>query len=148
MTTRRTQITEFIISNLKKINGEESTFDTSYGYNTNLSGNVYRGIKFIDEINDFPAIYVQTDEEARIYNTLGATEAELLIVLRCYCQTENPVRFMENLTQDIEHVVYHLPHVSDLQIKDILISSISTDGGLLDPYGLNEIVLVVSYELL
>ena len=65
-TNRRSEIVDnILIPELKKINGDTSTFDSSYTYKTNLFNNVFRGVKFLDEVNDFPAIYLAAGTEIR-----------------------------------------------------------------------------------
>ena len=53
-TSRRTDIIDLLVSQLKEIDGAESSFDSDYTYNVNLYNNVERKIKFLDEVNDFP----------------------------------------------------------------------------------------------
>ena len=65
MASRRKEIVEFVVGQLKNINGGTSTYDSVYGYNNNLFDNVYRKLKFLDEVNDFPAIYVSAGTEIR-----------------------------------------------------------------------------------
>ena len=43
--SRRTDIIDFLVSNLKEIDGQQSGFDSSYTYTTNIFNNVYRKIK-------------------------------------------------------------------------------------------------------
>jgi len=49
-TSRRRDIVAEIVTQLKKINGGISTFDATYTYTSNVNNNVFRRIKFIDEI--------------------------------------------------------------------------------------------------
>ena len=51
-TSRRTDIVDFLVTQLKEIDKAQSSFDSSYTYNTNLFTNVFRKIKFIDEVNE------------------------------------------------------------------------------------------------
>ena len=41
-TSRRTEIIDFLVTELKKIDGCTSTFNSDYTYNTNLFNNVER----------------------------------------------------------------------------------------------------------
>jgi len=147
MASRRREITELIILNLKEIDGLTSGFDAAYTYNINLFNNVDRGLKFLDEINDFPFVFVQAGEEIRNYQTEGNTSATLDIVIRCWIHAENAVSVSENLIQDIEHVIYSIPSNTNLEILDIIINNISTDEGILEPWGLAEIFVTVFYEI-
>jgi hypothetical protein len=112
---------------------------------------VYRGYKFIDEINDFPSIYVVAGSETRNYQTTGTTQSQLVISLRGYVYDEEYELINENygnITSDLEHVIYNLPRThSDYQILDVIIQSINTDEGLLTPYGIVELQILISYEV-
>jgi hypothetical protein len=145
--SRRKEITELLVSELKKINGSVSTFDSSYTYNFNIFNNVIRRMKFLDEINDFPTICVNAGEESRIYDTLGLTTGELNLTIRSYVKAENPITTAENLADDIEHIVYHLGDRSDIGVLDITIQSVSTDEGLVAPFGILEIEVLARYQL-
>ena len=145
--SRRKEITELLVSELKKINGSVSTFDSSYTYNFNIFNNAIRRMKFLDEINDFPTICVNAGEESRIYDTLGLTTGELNLTIRSYVKAENPITTAENLADDIEHIVYHLGDRSDIGVLDITIQSVSTDEGLVAPFGILEIEVLARYQL-
>ena len=54
---------------------------------------------------------------------------------------------IDDLVQDIEHVIYSIGDNPDKGILDITIESISTDEGLAIPYGLAEAQLTVVYRL-
>ena len=104
--SRRRDIVNFLVTELKKINGDSSTFDDSYTYNFDLANNVFRQLKFIDEVNDFPALYLSAGAETRDYQTQGFTLANLPIVIRCYIKQEDALNHLENLAEDVEHVIY------------------------------------------
>lgn len=147
MPSRRRDIGNLIVTNLKKINGQISTFDPTYTYNKNFFNNVFRGLKFFNEINDFPSMFIQLGEESRIYHTAGLTIADLEIAIRIWEQEDNASESLENIIQDVEHVIYSMPNDPNLEILDIIIDNITTDQGLLDPYGFAEIFLNVTYEI-
>lgn len=144
---QRRRIVNELVTQFKKINGGASTFNPSYTYSTNLYNNVYRGIRFIDEVNDFPSVYLQADDENRFYESAGLIEAQLPIIARCYVKSTNPRNDLDNLAQDIEHVIYNFSDTSTLDIMDMTIDIISNDEGLLDPYGTGEIFFTVLYRL-
>lgn len=145
---RRTEIVELIIEQLKKIDGNPSTFDTSYTFSTNLFNNVYRRIKFIDEVNDFPALYLSAGTEIRDFQSENLTVATLDVIIRAYVYGEdNSQTLSDYLLEDIEHVIYNIGDDPDKGILDITIESISTDEGLAIPYGIAEIELSIVYRL-
>ena len=109
-TSRRTEIIDFLVTQLKEIDGAQSGFDSSFTYNTNLFNNVFRKIKFIDEVNDFPALYLSAGTENRDFNTKSLTVATLDVTIRAYVFGEDDAQTkVDDLVQDIEHVIYNLP---------------------------------------
>ncbi len=147
-TSRRTEIIDFLVTRLKEIDGEASPFDSSYTFNTNLFNNVFRKLKFLDEVNDFPSLYIAAGTEFRDFNSKSLTVATLDVTIRAYVYGEdNSQSLADDLVQDIEHVIYSIGDNSDKGILDITIESISTDEGLAIPYGLAEAQLTVVYRL-
>ena len=145
--SRRRDIVNFLVTELKKIDGDSSTFDDSYTYNHDLANNVFRQLKFIDEVNDFPALYLSAGAETRDYQTQGFTLANLPIVIRCYIKQEDALNHLENLAEDVEHVIYGISSQSDKGILQFSISNISTDEGLLEPLWVGEVFLNDVYEI-
>jgi hypothetical protein len=145
-TSRRRDIANFLVGELKKIDGGVSTFDSSYTYQVNLFDNVFRRLKFLDEINDFPSVYLQAGTENRIYDTKGLTTSTLDIMLRVYVHTETAVEELESTMQDIEFVIYNMD-TEKYGMMDVQVSTMSTDEGLLDPYGIGEVGVTVQYDV-
>ena len=146
--SRRTDIIDFLVTNLKEIDGVQSGFDSSYTYTTNIFNNVYRKIKFLDEVNDFPALYLNAGTEIRDFNTKSLTVATLDVTIRAYVFGEDDAQTkVDDLIQDIEHVIYNLADSPDKGIFDIQIDNITADEGLIEPYGLAEIILTVQYRI-
>ena len=146
--SRRTEIIDFIVTQLKEIDGEVSNFNLSYTYTQNLFSNVYRRIKFLDEVNDFPALYVSAGTELRDFNSKSLTVATLDATIRAYVFGEdNSQSLVDDITQDIEHVIYSIGDNPDKGILDITIDSITSDEGLATPYGLAEVELTIVYRL-
>ena len=101
-TNRRSEIADLLGTELKKIDGGTSTFDDSYTYNVNLFDNVFRGVKFLDEVNDFPAIYLAVGAEIREFESLNLTLADIDITIRAYVYGEdNSQSLSDDLLEDI-----------------------------------------------
>ena len=145
-TSRRRDIANFLVGELKKIDGGVSTFDSSYTYQVNLFDNVFRRLKFLDEINDFPSVYLQAGTENRIYDSKGLTTSTLDIMLRVYVHTETAVEELESTMQDIEFVIYNMD-TEKYGMMDVQVASMGTDEGLLDPYGVGEVGVTVQYDV-
>ena len=94
MASRRKEIIEFLVTQLKEIDGQTSGFDASYTYGNNLFDNVYRKLKFLDEVNDFPALYISAGTEIRDFNSKNLTLATLDATIRAYV-------FGEDNSQDL-----------------------------------------------
>lgn len=145
---RRTEIIEFLITNLKNINGGVSTYDNTYQYSHNVFNNVFRKIKFLDEVNDFPSIYLSAGTEIRNFQSENLTVATLNVIIRAYVYGEdNSQTAADNLVDDIEHVIYSIGDEPEKGILDITIENISADEGLAFPYGIAELELSVVYRL-
>ena len=145
--SNRSQINDLLVSELNNINGRVSPYDAAYSFKTSIHGNVYRGLKYLDEINDFQSIYVTSGREVRKFNTNNNTESRVETTLRCYMYGDDVVNQINDLIQDVEHVIYNLTFDPSLQVFDISIITILTDSGLLRPYGMVEIFLSTRFEI-
>lgn len=145
---RRTEIVQFLVNRLKSINGGISTFDNTYTFKHNVFNNVFRQVKFIDEINDFPSIYLYAGTEIRNFQSENLTVATLNVIIKSYVYGEDNSQLLaDDLVQDIEHVIYTIGDNPDMGILDITIENITEDEGLSFPYGIAEIELSVVYRL-
>lgn len=144
--SRRSSIVKALAEKLKDINGESP-------YKTNLFNNAYPFIKFWDEVNDFPAVYVSAGAETREYHPAQFAWGFLGISLKVYCKGDDAQILLENLLEDIEKVIEaNRDLVYDVEnnysTTEILITSITTDEGLLQPYAVGEITLQVRYQIM
>lgn len=146
--SNRTKINSKIIDALQQINGLASPYSSTYSFKTDLHTNVYVGLKYIHEINDFPSIYSVSPKETRQYNTTGTTEAQVETQLRCYLYGDDVADQAQDLIDDIEHVIYSMSFDTGLQVKDITIKNVLRDNGLLKPYGMVEVFLSTRFEML
>jgi hypothetical protein len=142
--SRRTSIIKALTEKLKLIDGTAP-------YQTNLSGNAYAKLKFWDEVEDFPAIYLTPGSEQREYLPGGFSWGYLGISVKVYCRGEEAQLELEQLLEDVETcvdanrvLVYDLD--KNYETTEILIQSITTDEGLLAPYAVGEINLQVRYQ--
>lgn len=142
--SRRTSIVKALSEKLKLIDGTE-------GYNTNLFNNSFAKLKFWDEVSDFPSVYMAPGPETREYLPSDFTWCFFTVNVKIYCKSEEPQEDLENLIEDIEKVIdsnRQLTYDEAAQFKtaEILIHSITTDEGLLAPYGVGDMVLHVRYQ--
>ncbi len=144
--SRRTSIIKALSEKFKLIDGQEP-------YTTNLFNNAYPKLKFWDEVEDFPAVYLTPGSEQREYLPGDFTWCYLGVSVKVYCRGESAQEDLENLLVDLETVidanrvlVYNAD--KNYETTEILINSITTDEGLLAPYAVGEINLQVRYALM
>jgi hypothetical protein len=144
--TRRISIVTALAEKFKIIDGTGS-------YKTDLSGNSYPKLKFWDEVQDFPCVYLTAGTEVREYMPSDFTWGYLNISVKVYVRSESEAQQqLENLLDDLENVidanrVLVYDTTNNLSTTEVLIQSITTDEGLLAPYGVGEINLQVRYAL-
>ena len=148
MASRRKEIIALLVDKLKEIDGQ-AVAGSNYTYKTNVFNNVFRAIKFLDEVNDFPSLYLSAGTENRDFNSKNLTVATLDVTIRAYIYgQDNSQSLADDIIQDIEFVIYQqIAFDPDKGILDITIDSISTDEGLAAPYGISEVNLLVAYRL-
>lgn len=144
--SKRTSIVKALAEKLKGIDG-------SSPYTTNIYGNAYPKLVFWDAVQDMPAIYVVAGSEQREYLPSAFTWGFLGVSLKVYCRGEDSQQQLENLLEDIETCIDAnrvLVYDADKghETTEILIQSIITDEGLLDPYAVGEINLQVRYAIM
>ena len=144
--TKRISIVTALAEKFKIIDGIGS-------YKTDLNDNSYPKLKFWDEVQDFPCVYLSAGSEIREYMPSAFTWGHLNISVKVYVRSESEAQQqLENLLDDLENVidanrVLVYDTTNNLSTTEILIQSITTDEGLLAPYGVGEINLQVRYAL-
>lgn len=143
--SRRTSIINALVEKLKGIDG-------SPGYKSNIFGNAFAYLKFWDETNDWPSIYVVAGSETREYLPGAFTWGFLNITLKVYTKGEDSQQLLENLLEDVEKVindnrVLTYDESKNYETTEILLTSIVTDEGLLNPYAIGEVTIQVRYQM-
>ena len=128
------------------------TITLSNGYLTDLGTNVQPRLLFWDEVTEWPAVHLAIGQERREYQGGGFKDRYLSVTVRCYVKEEDSSMALERLLQDLETVIeqngrlaYQDASGGAQSTRDILILSIDTDEGVLDPLGVGEILLQVRY---
>lgn len=144
-TTRRLSIINALVGVIKQINGGSN-------FRTNLFENVSPRLKFWDEVEEFPAVHLNAGSETREYQGAGYKDRFMSVTLRCYVNQEDAVEALEALIEDVETVIeensrlqYYDKNNIAQYTQQISIVSIDTDEGVLEPYGVGEILLEVRY---
>ena len=144
-TTRRSAIVDALVTKLKLINGNGA-------FITDLYDEVHPRLKFWDEVETFPAVHLNAGSETRVYQSGGYKDRYLNITIRCYVKESDATIALDGLIEDVETLLEihgQLEYV-DKQgtaqtTHDILIISIDTDEGVLEPFGVGEILIQVHY---
>jgi len=144
-TTRRQAIVDALVEKLKRIDGTGS-------YLTNLFDNVSPRLKFWDEVDEFPSVHLNAGSERREYQGGGYKDRFLSITIRCYVKEEDAVEALEKLLEDVETTIetsarleYKDSQGSTQYTHQITVVSIDTDEGVLEPYGVGEMLIEVQY---
>lgn len=144
-TTRRAAIVDALVEKLKEIN-------ESGDFLTDVYDNVHPRLKFWDEVDTFPAIHLNSGSETRQYQGGGYKDRYLTITIRCYVKQTDAVLALDELLEDVETVIeknakltYKDKQGNTQTTYDILIISIDTDEGVLEPYGVAEMLVQVHY---
>lgn len=144
-TTRRQAIIDGLVEALKKIDGTDS-------YLTNLYQQVSPRLKFWDEEVQFPSVHLNAGSETREYEGSGYKTRFLTITLRCYVNEEEAQLALAALLEDVETVLeensrlkYTDRNNKDHYTQQITIVSIDTDEGVLEPFGVAEMLIEVRY---
>ena len=143
--TRRQSIINGLVEKIKEINGTGS-------FLTDLEENVHPRLKFWDEVEEFPAIHMNAGSESREYQGGGYKDRFLSVTIRCYVNEEDAVDALDKLLEDVETVLetnsrleYYDRNGATQYTHQITILSIDTDEGVLEPYGVGEILIEVRY---
>ena len=144
--SKRTSIVKALVEKLKTISGNPP-------YTTDLAEAVFPKLVFWDECNNFPSVYVTPGSETREYLPSDFKWGFLGVSLKVYCKGDSSQEQLESLLEDIEtcidlNRVLVYDESKGWETTEILITSITTDEGLLAPYAVGEINLQVRYEIM
>ena len=141
--SKRSQIVDTLVTKIKEIDGTGT-------YRSNLYNNVFNKLRFWDEVDDYPSVYLNSGGETREYLPAGFKWAYLWVTIRIYVQDEEPELELEKIFEDIENVIDangQMEYDTGKIIEDMKIMSINTDEGLLSPIGVGEMVIQIMYAL-
>lgn len=129
------------------------TISVANGFQTDLEQCAYPFLKFWDEVDEFPCVYVTPGPEAREYHPGEFKWGYLSISIKVYTRGEDTCQeTLENLLEDLEKLIDDnrdlVYDANGNKLTEILITSIVTDEGLLNPFGVGEILLRVQYQVL
>lgn len=143
--SKRSNIVEALATKLKDIDG-------SGAFLTDVSNNVHPRLKFWDEVEDFPAIHLNAGSETRQYQGAGYKDRFLGVTIRCYVNADDAQQELNALMEDVETVIeensnlqYFDKQNNEFNCQQITVISITTDEGVLEPFGVGELEVEVRY---
>lgn len=138
MANRRSDIIDAFTSQLQQINSVESR-------------NVYSSYRWIDELNDYPAITYVPRREARVHRGDGRKLAAIIIELRGYVYDgdgSEAIAAAENLASEIEDKVdTFAASARQHAVESAVVVSVRTDEGLMHPYGVCDLTINITYDV-
>ncbi len=145
--SRRTSIVKALVAKINDL------LDGSSPYNYNLYNVAQAKLRFWDECNSFPGVFVTPGTEMREYLPGGFTWGYLGACIKVYVKGDDASEQLEALLDLLERVidanrVLIYDTDNNYETTEIQIQSITTDEGLLAPYGVGEINLQVRYQLM
>ena len=144
--TKRKKVVDALVEKLKLINGQ-------HPYNSNVSSNVTGRLKFLDEIEQYPAVCVVAGDEFREYQPGDFKWRLLDLTIRAYINDNNDAQEtlallmedLERIIDDNDNLVYDDSVDPKQSTTSITIGSISTDEGVIAPLGIGEMTVRVRY---
>jgi hypothetical protein len=138
MANRRSDIIDAFTSQLQQINSVESR-------------NVYSSYRWIDELNDYPAITYVPRREARVHRGDGRKLAAIIIELRGYVYDgdgSEAIAAAETLASEIEDKVdTFAASAREHAVESAVVVSVRTDEGLMHPYGVCDLTINITYDV-
>jgi len=136
MASRRTDILDALKTHLGQINSVDSN-------------NVYKSYRWIDELNDYPAITFVARSEQRLHRGDARKLALIIISLRAYVYNgDGAMAEVEQLVRDVEtQVTSFTSENRDLLVESALVASVRTDEGLMHPYGVGDMDINITYDV-
>lgn len=150
------ELIEILVNELRLIDGGISPLTASlpanrqYTFELDCHENVYPYFMFMEEINDFPTICFYIVEESIAHIGAGIRYKTAVVSLRGYVhealgEEEGSNWWSEALIDDIDHVLSRIPERNPC-IVDLRVLQLSTDEGIMAPYGVSDIIFTITYE--
>jgi hypothetical protein len=105
----------------------------------------FRGLKFLDEINDFPTFYVHAREETRTHIGGDVRYASISVDVRGYLFTDN-LADTELYVRQLETGVQTFSEEECL-VDEARTLSVKTDEGIMKPYSICDLKLQIIYTI-
>ncbi len=106
----------------------------------------FRGIRFLHEVQSFPAFYIHPRGENRTHNSRGAKQAIISCDLRVYTWSDNQDT-IEAVARSIEAAIQAYAEQYRSLVHEARVTSLRTDEGLMEPYSLCDVSLQLLYGI-
>jgi len=144
--TARKKIAEALVEKIKGINGNSP-------YNSNVFKNVSSKMVFLDEIEQYPKVCVVPGSETREYQPGEFKWRFLQVSIRAYVKNENDAQEelallfedIEKIIDDNDALVYDNTVTPNLSTTNMVIQTLSTDEGALNPLAIGEMTVEIRY---
>jgi len=122
----------------------------NYNYNSGPlpPNSVVRGFKWLDAINQFPYITYNVQDSALVHISSNIRYYAMTIALRAYVRGESSQALLDDIMVEIEDAIINFRSTSSprLGVVDARIVSVDSDEGLMDPNGVTDMVLTLTYQ--
>lgn len=106
----------------------------------------FRGMKFLHEINSFPAFYIHPQNESRVHEGAGSAYAIQSLSIRGF-QYSDQLDDIESFMRSIEEAIQTYAPAYPSLVDDARVVSLRTDEGTMAPYGIVDMQLEILYSI-
>lgn len=106
-----------------------------------------RGLKFLHEVNDFPAFYIYSGDESRYHEGAGHKYGIISSALRGYIQSDK-LDDVEDYARSLEEALQIFPKTRRDLVEEVRVMSLRTDEGLMAPFGVIDLEIEILYDVL
>lgn len=117
---------------------------SSIAASTNAAG--HRGMRFLHEINSFPAFYVHAGTESRVHISNGVRYGLIDVSIRGYQWSDN-LDDIEVFARAIEQSIDTFYRANRGIVEEARVTSLSTDEGVMSPYGTVDLAVTILYAV-
>lgn len=106
----------------------------------------YRGMKFLHEVNSFPAFYIHPQNESRVHRGAGQKLSVISISVRAFQWTDT-LDDVEAYARQLEYAIQTYKPQHRSLIEEARVISLRTDEGIMAPYAVVDMELDLLYEV-
>jgi hypothetical protein len=104
---------------------------------------VFNTFKYLDQINDFPTLCLNTSIDRTDHTESNTLSHYRLVTIRGYIYNENSISICDELIYDVENVINR---ITSVLVNSIRVESVTSDEGLYTPYGVIDIQLAIDFS--